>query len=253
MFCNGGDGGKFVGFGAEQAILVRDDNIKNELLKYVGKHALVLTISECKGLEFQDVLLYNFLSSSPIKNQWRVIYEFMKENNIILHEVPTSFPSVNEAKHRLLCSEIKQLYVAVTRTRQRLWIFENELSHPMCDYWKEQNIVEVRGLDNCLIKEIQVASSVEEWRSRGMKFFYAQNYGPARMCFGRAGEEFWEKSAEAAELRTVALCMSGSNTKLVDTYLRRAAEIFDCICIYEQAAQCYYAAKEYIKAGIYLL
>ncbi|KAM6546617.1 hypothetical protein CsatB_027353 [Cannabis sativa] len=250
---NDGEGGKLVGFGAEQAILVRDDNTKNEVLKYVGKHALVLTISECKGLEFQDVLLYNFLSSSPIKNQWRVIYEFMKEHNIISHEVPTSLHSVNEAKHSLLCSELKQIYVAVTRTRQRLWIFENELSHPMCDYWKEQNIVKVRGLDHCLMKEIQVASSFEEWRSRGMKFFHGQNYGSARMCFGRAGDELWEKRAEAAELRTVALCMSGSNSKLVDTYLRRAAEIFESISLYEQAAQSYYDAKEYIKAGeIYL-
>ncbi|KAM6567430.1 hypothetical protein CsatA_026558 [Cannabis sativa] len=250
---NDGEGGKLVGFGAEQAILVRDDNTKNEVLKYVGKHALVLTISECKGLEFQDVLLYNFLSSSPIKNQWRVMYEFMKEHNIISHEVPTSLHSVNEAKHSLLCSELKQIYVAVTRTRQRLWIFENELSHPMCDYWKEQNIVKVRGLDHCLMKEIQVASSFEEWRSRGMKFFHGQNYGSARMCFGRAGDELWEKRAEAAELRTVALCMSGSNSKLVDTYLRRAAEIFESISLYEQAAQSYYDAKEYIKAGeIYL-
>ena len=48
-------GGKIVGFGAEQVILVRDDFARKEILDYVGKQALVLTILECKGLEFQVV------------------------------------------------------------------------------------------------------------------------------------------------------------------------------------------------------
>ncbi|KAK9185221.1 hypothetical protein WN943_025576 [Citrus x changshan-huyou] len=55
--------------------------------------------------------------------------------------LPGSFPSFNEAKHNLLCSELKQLYVAITRTRQRLWIWENmeEFSKPMFDYWKKRS------------------------------------------------------------------------------------------------------------------
>ena len=64
------------------------------------------------------------------------------------------------------------------------------------------------------------------------------------MCFGRAKDEFWEKWAEAADLRGVALRVSGSNSKMSDTCLRRAAEIFDSICKYDQAAQCYYESKE---------
>jgi superfamily I DNA/RNA helicase len=49
----------FVGFGAEQVILVRDDHVRKEITNYVGKQALVLTIVECKGLEFQVVITYN--------------------------------------------------------------------------------------------------------------------------------------------------------------------------------------------------
>jgi len=41
------------GFGAEQVILVRDDATKKQIVNLVGKQALVLTIVECKGLEFQ--------------------------------------------------------------------------------------------------------------------------------------------------------------------------------------------------------
>jgi superfamily I DNA/RNA helicase len=52
----------FVGFGAEQVILVRDDHVRKEITNYVGKQALVLTIVECKGLEFQVVIMHNFYS-----------------------------------------------------------------------------------------------------------------------------------------------------------------------------------------------
>ncbi|MCL7036921.1 hypothetical protein MKW94_011187, partial [Papaver nudicaule] len=41
------------GFGAEQVILVRDDSVRKEIAERIGKQALVLTITECKGLEFQ--------------------------------------------------------------------------------------------------------------------------------------------------------------------------------------------------------
>lgn len=44
---------KIVGFGAEQVILVRDDSVRKDILSFVGKQALILTILECKGLEFQ--------------------------------------------------------------------------------------------------------------------------------------------------------------------------------------------------------
>nr|CAD1844651.1 unnamed protein product [Ananas comosus var. bracteatus] len=45
--------GSSSGFGAEQVILVRDDCAKRQILEFVGEQALVLTIVECKGLEFQ--------------------------------------------------------------------------------------------------------------------------------------------------------------------------------------------------------
>ena len=36
-------------------------------------HGLVLTIDECKGLEFDDICVYNFLSDSPAEREWRVL------------------------------------------------------------------------------------------------------------------------------------------------------------------------------------
>ncbi|XP_011025216.1 PREDICTED: uncharacterized protein LOC105126145 [Populus euphratica] len=176
----------FVGFGAEQVILVRDDAARKEIDNYVGKHALVLTVVECKGLEFQDVLLYNFFGSSRLKNKWRVIYEFMKEQDLLDANSP-SFPSFEPAKHNVLCSELKQLYVAITRTRQRLWICENveEFSRPMFDYWTKKGLVQVSKLDDSLAQAMQISSSPEEWKSQGNKLLHEGKYEMAAMCFER--------------------------------------------------------------------
>jgi flagellar biosynthesis GTPase FlhF len=52
-------------FGAHQAILVVNDEAKNKLPKAL-RIGLVLTIYESKGLEFDDILLYNFFKDSEV-------------------------------------------------------------------------------------------------------------------------------------------------------------------------------------------
>ncbi|XP_062007129.1 uncharacterized protein LOC133724421 [Rosa rugosa] len=250
-----GNTGNIVGFGAEQVILVRDDSARKEISKFIGKHALVLTIVECKGLEFQDVLLYNFFGSSPSKNQWRVIYDYMNELDLLDHTLPRGFPGFDVAKHNILCSELKQLYVAVTRTRQRLWICENmeELSKPMFDYWKKKCLVQVKQLDDSLAHEMQVASSPEEWKSRGIKLYHEHNYEMATMCFERAGDTYWERRSKAAGLKALAAHIRTSNPEDAKSILREAAEIFNAIGKADSAARCFSDLGEYERAArIYL-
>ncbi|KAG5545645.1 hypothetical protein RHGRI_017955 [Rhododendron griersonianum] len=259
IFGKSGNGnGDIVGFGAEQVILVRDDSARQDISEHVGKHALVLTV---------DVLLYNFFGSSPLKNQWRVIYEFMKEQDLL--DPGTSFSSFNEARHNVLCSELKQLYVAITRTRQRLWICENmeDLSKPMFDYWKKKGLVQVKQLDDSLAQAMQVASSPQEWKERGIKvwlippnvtaatnvisasLFYEKNYVMAKMCFERAKDRLWEKRASAACCRASADHMRGSNPEGARIALREAADIYDSVGDAESAAQCFYELGDYERVG----
>ncbi|KAI3734275.1 hypothetical protein L6452_13740 [Arctium lappa] len=247
----GGTGGEIVGFGAEQVILVRDDCAKTKICEYVGKQALVLTIVECKGLEFQDVLLYNFFGTSPMKDQWRVIYGYMKEKNLVDEKGCHSFPSFSEARHNVLCSELKQLYVAITRTRQRLWICENreELSKPMFDYWKRRGLVQLRKLDDSVAQAMRVASSPQEWRERGKKLYYENNFVMATMCFERAGDKMWEILARASGIRTRAEQMQGTNPEAASGYLREAAAMFESIGKLEPAASCYSDAAEAYAKG----
>ncbi|XP_076897931.1 uncharacterized protein LOC143551362 [Bidens hawaiensis] len=228
IFGGSGSGAEMVGFGAEQA--------------------LVLTIVECKGLEFQDVLLYNFFETSPLKDQWRVIYDYMKDHDWLDEELPQSFPNFSESRHNVLCSELKQLYVAITRTRQRLWICENkeELSKPMFDYWKRRGLVQVRGLDGSLVQAMRVASSPQEW---GTVLFYENNFFMAIMCFERAGDVMWEILAKASSLRASADQMRGKNPEAFSAYVREAAGMFESIGKHESAASCFCDLKEFERAG----
>ncbi|KAL2487580.1 uncharacterized protein Fot_40872 [Forsythia ovata] len=255
IFGCSGNVGKMVGFGAEQVILVRDDSVRKEISNCIGHQALILTIVECKGLEFQDVLLFNFFGSSPLRGQWRVIYEFLKEKDLFDSGFPKSFPSFSQLRHNILCSELKQLYVAITRTKQRLWICENaeELSKPMLDYWKRLGLVNVRKVDDSLAQAMQRASSPEEWKSQGIKLFWEKNYEMAIMCFERAGEPMWEKRAKAAGLRASADHMRGSNPKEAFMMLREAAELFYSVGRTDSAAECFCDLEDYERAGrIYL-
>ena len=52
-------------FGAEQVILVHDDAAKAKLQAEVGDIALILTILQSKGMEFDDVVLWNFFTDCP--------------------------------------------------------------------------------------------------------------------------------------------------------------------------------------------
>ena len=50
-------------FGSEMVVIVRDQEAKRRLPTEL-KHALCLTVYEVKGLEFDDVFIYNFFTDS---------------------------------------------------------------------------------------------------------------------------------------------------------------------------------------------
>lgn len=73
------------------------------------------------GLEFSDVLLYRFFDKSPAEaRHWRVLLSLLDGQ-----EAATVF---SETKHSVLLPELRQLYVAVTRARNRIWIFDTSTS-----------------------------------------------------------------------------------------------------------------------------
>lgn len=94
-------------FGAEQVILVRDDVMKEKVKKETGGVALVLSILDSKGMEFDDVFLLDFFTSSPTPSGIR------KLKNIL-------FPGGSDevGKNPIICSELKVCDVLVLPARR---------------------------------------------------------------------------------------------------------------------------------------
>lgn len=63
-------------FGAHQVIIVQNEDSKRSLPE-VLKTGIVLTIFEAKGLEFDDVLLYNFFTDSPVSTCTVNVYNIL--------------------------------------------------------------------------------------------------------------------------------------------------------------------------------
>ncbi|XP_073112833.1 uncharacterized protein [Elaeis guineensis] len=166
-----------------------------------------------------------------------------------------SFPCFDEARHSILCSELKQLYVAIARTRQRLWICEttDEYSQPIFDYWKSLCLVQVRHLDSSLVETMCTESSPKEWRSCGIRLFNKGNFEMATMCFERAGDDYREKWAKAAGLRAHADRIISLNFEMGQTALKKAAEIYESIGKAEIAASCFITLKDFKTAGLIFL
>ncbi|KAL0349341.1 UNVERIFIED_CONTAM: Helicase SEN1 [Sesamum angustifolium] len=205
-----------------------------------------------KNSRWKDVLLYNFFGSSPMSSQWRVVYEFLNEKDLLDANSPKSFPSFSQSRHNILCSELKQLYGAITRTRQRLWICENNerALKPMFDYWKRLCLVQVRKIHDSLEEAMQRASSPEEWKLQGIKVCSSgkKNYEMAIMCFEKAREQRWEKRAKACGLRAAADRLCVSNPEEGRVMLREAAELFDSIGRADSAAECYRDLGDFWRA-----
>ncbi|KAK7231092.1 hypothetical protein SO694_000761109 [Aureococcus anophagefferens] len=105
--------------GANQVIIVRNAAAKRELPAELAG-ALVMTPLEAKGLEFTDVFVWNFFSDSVAADRgWGAVARACGV------ELGDRVAEAFDARvHLALSDELKQLYVAVTRARERLAFFD---------------------------------------------------------------------------------------------------------------------------------
>jgi hypothetical protein len=75
----------------------------------------------------------------------------------------------------------------------------------------------------------------------------------AKMCFGRAGDAYWERRSKASGLRATAAHKRHSNPEAANKILREAAKIFEAIGMADSAAQCFSELGEYERAGTHLI
>ncbi|CAD8192780.1 unnamed protein product [Paramecium pentaurelia] len=277
-----------VEFGSNSVIIVKDQDSKLKIPIEL-QNAIILTIYEAKGLEFDDVILFNFFTDineddniwsqfqqleiikiKMDKHDWITISNqnsFLHHKNISQYEVELTKLQLRE-KHQnnkqnviknqkqinlTLQHELKQLYVAITRPKKKLIIFDQSLQNRLHiqKIWQELDLVEI--IQETQLQQIQVQKFVlsfsidnkSNWKKQGYKMLKQNNYEQAYKCFMLATEIELAKKCMAYNLATQAT-LNQNNISLFN----QAAQIFEQINLLKRAASCYFSAKSYQKAMI---
>ncbi|KAI5996986.1 hypothetical protein EDD15DRAFT_2528653 [Pisolithus albus] len=237
--------------GAEQCIIVRDSVVRRKIRERFGDIAVILTLQESKGLEFEDVFLYNFFedSAAPL-SQWRVLSTAF--NN---RETASSL-GVSGSPHSVLCTELKNLYVGITRAQKKLYILDqSQKSEPMRELWSSEGLIEVAPpTDIC---RYIGKSSPKQWAASGYKLFNAGQFQEAIRCFERADLPRQVRIAKAYQLRQVATSTvrasgrQGAFLAAAEAFVRCADETTGTqkTGFYGDAAKCYASADHHLDAA----
>ena len=157
---------------------------------------------------------------------------------------------------RILCSELKQFYTAITRARRKVWIFDEDTKkrHPIAKHFHDKNLIGVvknpsDSLDVVVVQQFAESSNDYTWEQRGKEFEDEKRWDLAAKCYDRAGD---------SALRSVTFCKAHST---VVSWLRRhdrakhmhdlseAARAFISVEKQELAAKVYWLAGDFIKAA----
>ncbi|KAK0207964.1 hypothetical protein DFS33DRAFT_396866 [Desarmillaria ectypa] len=269
-----GNVGDHIEFGAQQCIIVRNEAARERLQQQVGEVGLVLTIYESKGLEFNDVLLYDFFADSVSgPAPWRVVLNAIDESKQDPRNPPPRFDGV---RHASICNELKSLYVAITRARENIWIADgSETGEPMRIFWTSKDLIQnyTPGSD---APRLASSSTPEEWAAKGRELFYRKQFSHAKHCYIRANLPILASIAGAYDLRAKARKVIGtSRPKILErcacfveaaisfsecanvassskdslTYFRISGECFEQADQKYRAAQMFFQAQEYTHAA----
>ncbi|KAF8449396.1 hypothetical protein L210DRAFT_3500840 [Boletus edulis BED1] len=268
-----GKSGSRITFGSQQCIIVRDDEAVEKLRKEVGEIGLIMTLYDSKGLEFNDVLLYNFFEDSAVDvSRWRVLLNHMEGevDGQDLAKVHAPSFSRDEGRFAAVCSELKLLYMGITRARKNLWIFDkSDKSEPMrvrdihCflttdDLDFAQSGPKLYPWHRC---SAPCRVSEDEWESFGHDLFKHKRYPQAMHCFARASLPRMVAICEAFHLRELARAKVGvAPPKAQQDAFLTAADAFVAsaedappgngkLQYYRNAAECYVRAGDDRKAA----
>ncbi|XP_078333030.1 TPR and ankyrin repeat-containing protein 1-like isoform X2 [Crassostrea virginica] len=238
-------------FGAHQAILVVNDAARDSIPEELNL-GLILTIYEAKGLEFDDILLYNFFKDSQATKEWRAVTQYL-EKLAATHN--KSSPHTSESlveidadviqmsnrprpmtfdpnQHKVLNAELKRLYTAVTRARVNVWIFDEDMEKraPMFEYFKARKLtrnsseVENDTAGGMFAEE----STTEQWLQRGDEFMKHSLYEVAAKCFNRGQNFHMERIAIAHHSALLASRRKDNPFEMREAFLLAAEKFLEC-------------------------
>eukprot|EP00928_Gymnodinium_smaydae_P008549 TRINITY_DN13107_c0_g2_i2.p1 TRINITY_DN13107_c0_g2~~TRINITY_DN13107_c0_g2_i2.p1 ORF type:complete len:1860 (-),score=285.54 TRINITY_DN13107_c0_g2_i2:125-5278(-) len=187
MEITGGQPGSKAAFGADVVVLVREQAQK-EALPELLRHCLVMTVWEAKGLEFDTVVLYGFFATAQA--DWSFFAKGARSP-------PDSFAVEMNA---LLCCELKQLYVAITRAKRQVFFFD-EPPHAGCrQLWSSDFVRDIEPTTTEERTHAATGTSAEAWRAQGQRLLRLGFAAQAKLCFSMSGDELLRLEAEATSI-----------------------------------------------------
>ena len=177
--------------------------------------------------------------------------EITEESVQMKHSRPLEF---NPEKHKVLNSEFKYLYTAITRARVNVWFFDEdeEARAPVFEYFQRLKLVNVVTLKDQgkgtgqLANMFAVKSTPEEWRKGGIRFYKNRLWVVAIKCFTFAGDELMLQKSQAQQQAAEAIKFRSTNRQMMRDEFRRAGESFLQCQMYDEAAICLNNAREWI-------
>lgn len=141
------------------AVLVMRDEEKSAVRQFFDT-PLLFSIQEIKGLEYENVILVNFISSD------RASFEEIT-NGVAPEDLSGDLEYMrarNKTDKSLEAYKffVNSLYVAVTRAVQRLYLIESDTSHPLV------RMLEIQDADNGVNVDVK-QSSIEEWQAEARR------------------------------------------------------------------------------------
>ncbi|KAH9017008.1 hypothetical protein EDB85DRAFT_2017856 [Lactarius pseudohatsudake] len=202
--------------GSEQCIIVRDEAARQKLRRDTGRVGIVLTLFNSKGLEYPDVILYNFFGESANANLWR-------------HLTDGQPHPLEDLKHAPLIYELKCLYVAITRAKHKLWIVDySDVCLPIKRYLLNLGLVEEPPTARNSLKDfVSRSSGSKGWSEAGNRLMDHGEFEEAAMAFENADDFYMQAVAVAFHLREVARDIPESATKRRREAFVAAADAFE--------------------------
>ena len=156
------------GFGPRCAVVAGSADIRERLQAVLGT-TRVFTIPEAKGLEFDVAILWGVVAADP--DPWRRLLDL----GLGLREDPPA----RRALHHL--------YVAVTRARRHLAVYEPPGAPPL--WTTERFAAKLDPEPPASLARLFVRSATpDEWTREGEYFLARDRYRQASECFRRAGD-----------------------------------------------------------------
>jgi hypothetical protein len=109
------------------AVIVADNHLKEEARRYF-KTPLIFSVQEAKGLEYENVILLNFISDNPA--EFKEIINGVNAADLQDDSLQYSRPAdKNDKDAEIYKFYINSFYVAITRSVKNIYLFEKEVNH----------------------------------------------------------------------------------------------------------------------------